>query len=140
MLKVKYGNKHRLLDHAQMLNGGQFNNHEWTVFVQLGHSRPKAQELFKSVTFILPATYNDCVREVVADDGIVCKSSKSFFECKEASSKKVLVQIEIHFNDKFGIAMEPIRLQHLTKFTSTGETVIKEVPIPRAIAKKVYLC
>ena len=33
MLKIKYGNKHRLVDNAPLLKNGRRRNHEWTVFV-----------------------------------------------------------------------------------------------------------
>ena len=89
--------------------------------------------------FTVPPCYSNRYREVVADDGVLCKTAKSYFECKEAGWGQVTVQIEIKVNDKHDIPMQPIRLQHMTKFRTGGETVIKEVPIPMALAEQVGL-
>ena len=58
----------------------------------------------------------------MADDSVVCRNARSFFECKEAGWSPVNVQIEIEFKDDLCEPVRPIRLQHITSFKATGET------------------
>ena len=70
----------------------------------------------------MPNCYANRYREVVANDSILCRNAKSYFECKEAGWGTVNVQIEIEFKDDLGYPLQPIRLQHLTSFKQNGET------------------
>ena len=118
-LKIKYGNRHRIITEAPMLKNGRMRNHEWTAYVQLANlTCSKAHDLFKSVMFILPACYSNRYREVVSDK-IIGSNSKDWFHCKEVGWGTVNVQIEINFKDDLGI--QPVRLQHMTKFTPQGD-------------------
>ena len=102
MLQLKYGNRHKMVANAPILKNGRRRNHEWVAFVQTNHF-VKAQDIFDSVMFILPACYNNRYREVQASDSVLCKSAKSYFECKEAGWGQVTVQIEIKLKAKFGV-------------------------------------
>ena len=116
-LEIKYGNRHRLIPNAPMLKNGKQRNHEWTCFVQInGSSRIKAQDVFKSVMFTLPACYANRYREVCRDGGIACKNAKSWFECKEAGWGTVNVQMELKFRDDLAYNVRPVKLQHITSF------------------------
>ena len=140
-LEIKFGNRHKLLTNAPIAKNGRQKNHEWTCYVTINtRTRVKAQEVFKSVMFILPACYQNRYREVVRDGTPACRDARSYFECKEATSGAVNVQMEIKFREDLGINMPAVRLQHVTAFKSTGESKIHKVQIPRAFAEELKLC
>lgn len=83
-LEIKFGNKHKLIQNAPVLKNGRQKNHEWVCYVTLNtRTRVKAQDVFKSVMFNLPACYSNRYREIVRDGTFACQNAKSWFECKE---------------------------------------------------------
>ncbi len=77
---------------------------------------------------------NDCkTHEVATNDSYLCKTAKSYFECKDVSwGGKVKVTIEIELSTKYGVHVEPLLIQHTISFRGTGQTNVIGVPIPVA--------
>ena len=76
---------------------------------------------------------------IETNSDVLCKNSRSWFECKESGWGTVNVQMEIEFKDDLGYPLRPIKLQHITSFKPLGETKFHSVPIPRALAEQLGL-
>lgn len=81
-LRIRYGNRHKLIANAPLLKNGRRRNHEWNVYATLDGHHSKMHDLFESVTFILPNCYANRHRTILANanEG---RTSKNWFNCTE---------------------------------------------------------